>query len=271
MMLTMMEQDKLIEEFGATMANVSKVSEALGDGTDEAFHSMFQRGIFDDVPVFGLFVKACNVVSDIQVYRFCKKIFRFVFLTQNCDKEKINAFWKEYATANQENGYEMMLSVLERIDNYNKVDVMANLLKAKLEGKLSIENFIRLTSSLQIAPYVDLQRLPDYMESIAIRHDTYMLFAAGLLYQSAFGVDGVGKDDSSHYQLNDNGVIFVHFGLGIDISQYVKSGAPMEFATDEDIKNMWDEALHNAQKDVVHAGEPLGEAPEIDVKLFRGQ
>ena len=74
-----------------------------------------------------------------------------------------------------------MLLVLERMDNYNKVDVMANLLKAKLDGELSIDNFIRLISSLQIAPYVDLQRLPDYMNSIGTRHDTYMLLAAGFL------------------------------------------------------------------------------------------
>ena len=73
-----------------------------------------------------------------------------------------------------------------------------------------------------------------------------MLLAAGLLYQSEIGVDGVGREDS-HYQLNDNGVLFVHFGLGVEISQYIKSGAPLEVATDNDIKNMWYDAVENAK------------------------
>ena len=159
----------------------------------------------------------------------------------------MNSFWEEYSSANKENGYEMMLSVLDKVDNINKVEVMANLLKAKLDGKLTIDNFIRLTSSLQIVPYVDLKRLPDYVESIGTRHDTYMLLAAGLLYNSEFGVDGVNLENSNHYQLNDNGVLFVHFGLGVDISQYVKSGPPLDFATDEDIKTMWNNAIKNAE------------------------
>ena len=100
---------------------------------------------------------------------------------------------------------------------------------------------------MEIVPYVDLRCLPDYLESTGTRHDTYMLLAAGLLYQSEIGVDGVGRENSNHYQLNDNGVLFVHFGLGVDISQYVKSGAPLEFASDNDIKNMWYDAVENAK------------------------
>lgn len=242
-----MQQDNLIDDFRQTVENGRKASDVLGNGTDEALHSLFKRGVFDEVPVLGWFVKACNVASDIQAYRFCKKIYKFVFLTQKYDRDELNKFWREYAIANKENSYELMLSVLERLDNVNKVDVMARLLKSKLDGKLSIENFIRLTASLQIVPYVDLKLLPDYIYSIGTRHDTYMLLAAGLLYNSEFGVDGVNLENSNHYQLNDNGVLFVHFGLGIDISHYVKSGAPLEFATDEDIKAMWNNAIKNAE------------------------
>ena len=234
-----MEQENLIEKFKQSVATGNKASDVLGDGTDNAFHSMFQRGVFDEVPVFGYFVKVCNVISDIQAYRFCKKIYKFLFLTQDYDRKKMESFGKDYTAANGENGYEQMLAVLDRVDSLNKVDVMASLLRAKLDGHLSIDNFIRLTASLNIAPYVDLKRLPDYIKSIPTRHDTYMLLAAGLLYNSGIGVDGVGKEDSNHYQLNDNGLLFVKYGLGVDVSKYVKEGFPIATATDDDINEIF--------------------------------
>lgn len=243
-----MQQNNLIANFRQTVENGRKASDVLGDGTEEALHSLFERGVFDDVPVFGLFVKACNVISDIQAYRFCKKIYRFVFLTQEYDREELNKFWHEYSTSNQENGYELMLSVLNKIDNINKIDVMTNLLRAKLDGNLSIDNYIRLTASLQIVPYVDLKHLPDYLESIGTRHDTYMLLAAGLLYNSEIGADGVGKEDGSCYQLNDNGLLFVKYGLGIDVSQCIKSESPIPSVTEADIDEMWAKTMETANK-----------------------
>ncbi len=234
-----MEQEKLVEEFKETIANGNKASAVLGDGTDNAFRSMFQRGIFDNVPVFGFFVKACNVVSDIQAYRFCKKIYRFVFLTQDFDRAKMDTFWHEYATVNKENSYEMMLTVLDKVDNLYKVDVMARLLKSKLDGEISIENFIRLTTSLQMVPFVDLKYLPDYIQNVSVRYDTYMLLSAGLLYNTSIGVDGVGSKDANQYQLNDNGVLFVKYGLGVDVRKYVKSPAPISFGDDDDIDEIF--------------------------------
>ena len=94
--------------------------------------------------------------------------------------------------------------------------------------------------------------MPDYLESIGIRHDTYMLLAAGLLYQSEIGVDGVDRENSSHYQLNDNGLLFVQYGLGIDISSYVKSDAPIQSLTDEEIEDSWKNAMENASKSNIY-------------------
>ena len=246
-----MQQDDLIAEFKRTVENERTASDVLGDGTDEALHSLFKRGVFDEVPVIGWFVKVCNVASDIQAYRLCKKIYKFVFLTQEFDKVELNKFWHEYSVVNQENGYELMLSVLDKIDNINKVGVMTNLLRAKLEGQLSIENYIRLVASLQQIPYVDLKYLPDYLESIGTRHDTYMLLAAGLLYNSEIGTDGIGKEDGSRYQLNDNGLLFVKYGLNTDVSSCVKSESPIPTATKEEIDEAWARAMDEAHKNSI--------------------
>ena len=90
---------------------------------------------------------------------------------------------------------------------------LTRLLKAKLDGELSIDNFIRQTCTLQLVPYVDLKHLPDYLESIATRYDTYMQLAAGLLYQSVIGIDGFEESAANLYQLNESGLLFVKYGL----------------------------------------------------------
>ena len=241
-------EDLIIKDFETSVQNSAEAEELFGDTTDDIIAVANQHGFIEKIPILGWVVKTQEAFQDFRNLVFCKKIYRFLIFTSRYSKKQIADFFEEYSSANQENGYESMLLILERMDNYNKVDVMANLLKAKLSGKLSIDNFIRLTSSLQIVPYVDLRCMSDYLESIGIRHDTYMLLAAGLLYQSAIGVDGVGRENSSHYQLNDNGLLFVQYGLGIDISSYVKSDAPIQSLTDEEIEDSWKNAMENASK-----------------------
>lgn len=245
-------EDLIIKNFETSVQNSAEAEDLFGGTTDDIIAVANQHGFIEKIPILGLVVKTQEALQDFRNLVFCKKIYRFLVFTSRYSKQQIADFFEEYSNASQENGYETMLLVLERLDNYNKVDVMANLLKAKLEGRISIDNFIRLTSSLQIVPYVDLRCLPDYLESIGIRHDTYMLLAAGLLYQSEIGVDVVGRDDSNHYQLNDNGVLFVRYGLGIDTSSYVKSDAPIQSLTDEEIRDSWNKAMENASKSNVY-------------------
>lgn len=244
--------DLIIKEFEISVQNSQEAEKLFGDTTDDVISVVSKYGFLDLIPILKWIVKTQEAFQDFRNHVFCKKIYRFLVFTSRYNKQQIVEFFNEYSNASQENGYEAMLLVLERLDNYNKVDVMSNLLKAKLDGKLSIDNFIRLTSSLQIVPYVDLKRLPDYLEGISIRHDTYMLLAAGLLYQSAIGVDGVGREDSNQYQLNDNGLLFVQYGLCIDISSYVKSKAPIQSLSKEEIEDSLKKAMEDASKSNVY-------------------
>lgn len=245
-------EDLIIKDFETSVQNSAEAEELFGDTTDDIIAVANQYGFIEKIPILGWVVKTQEAFQDFRNLVFCKKIYRFLVFTSRYSKKQIADFFEEYSSANQENGYESMLLVLERLDNYNKVGVMNNLLKAKLEGQLSIENYIRLVASLQQIPYVDLKYLPDYLESIGTRHDTYMLLAAGLLYNSEIGIDGVGKEDGSRYQLNDNGLLFVNYGLGVDVSRCVKSESPIPTATEADIDEMWSKAMDNANKNSVY-------------------
>ena len=229
----------IVKDFVTSVQNSPEAEDLFGNLTDDFITVVKKNGIIDLIPILKWVVKPQEAIQDLCNLRFCKKLYRFLYFTSRYSKKQITDFFDEYASANHENGYESMLLVLDRLDNYNKVGVLTNLLKAKLDGHLTIDNFVRLTSSLQIVPYVDLKYLSDYLNSISVRHDTYMLLSAGLLYQSGIGVDGVGRDDSSQYQLNDNGLLFVRYGLGVDVSSYVKGEAPVRPLTEEEIQKSW--------------------------------
>lgn len=82
---------------------------------------------------------------------------------------------------------------------------------------------------------------------MAVRFLLWAEWLAGLLYQSTIGVDGVGSEDGNEYQLNDNGLLFVRYGLKKDTSGYVKSSAPLGSITTEDIDKMFVDAINNVQ------------------------
>ena len=202
-------EDLIIKDFETSVQNSAEAEELFGDTTDDIITVVNKKGFIEKIPVLGWVVKTQEAIQDFRNLVFCKKIYRFLVFTSRYSKKRLSDFFDEYSSANEENGYESMLLVLERMDNYNKVDVMTRLLKAKLDGELSIDNFIRLTSSLQLVPYVDLKRLPDYLVSTSTRYDTYMLLAAGLLYQSVFGIDGFEESAANQYQLNESGLRYL--------------------------------------------------------------
>lgn len=154
---------------------------------------------------------------------------KFIFVTHDttsCEREK---FIAEYAENNKENGCEALFAVLERLDNINKVDVLANLIKAKIRGLISIENFIRLTSILERIPFSDLRDLSKYIKDYYEDGSTDILLSAGVLNQTVLDVNGSNK-----YRLNSLGAILLKYGLLEDVD--------MEIKTTTDLKDLeWNE------------------------------
>ncbi len=206
---------EIVTDFALSVRQSNQAEDIFGDTTDDVIGSLLKHDVFDKVPILGYFVKGHQIVEDIRTQRFCKKIYLFLYHTKDYDRQKLDEFFKEYSNANQENGYDLMLSVLERIDNINKVTVMANLLHAKLDDQISIDDFVRLTASLDRVPYVDLMKLPEYESNRSISKDTYMLSSSGLVYE--FVIDAGGD---SKYRLNENGVLFVRYGLKQRVADY---------------------------------------------------
>lgn len=214
-------ENKEVEGFRQTLAEVPKAEELFDDNFDTFISCAYDNDLLDKFPALGWLMGLAKgtqeTYNEFIRYRFCKKAYKFLFFTKDIDRDKLNDFFREYSKASGEDGYELLLSVIDRVDNLVKVKYLANLLKAKLEGKISIDDYIRLNTALQLVPFIDLKTLPSYTESRKEGKDTYSLFASGLLVMS--NIDPKGTNS---YQLSENGLLLAKYGMEKDVSKYKK-------------------------------------------------
>lgn len=90
--------------------------------------------------------------------------------------------------------------------------ILANLVIAKGEGKIIIEDFFRLESVLQRIPYVDLEQLPLYQtEYYDDNGDSELLYSTGVLRPAMYHQDG------DKYVLSPLGVNLMKYGLRLSV------------------------------------------------------
>ncbi len=203
--------EEIIESFQNTYDS-SEAYETVVQLGDVAIDAAIESGVLDGVPILGTLKGLYKATKNVQLYRLMKKMHRFIFITHDTTLEEREKFITEYAEKNKENGCEALFSVIERIDNVNKVDVLANLIKAKIREQLTIKDFIRLSSILERIPYIDLNDLRNYLEDYYEDGSTDILLSVGVIYQSV--LDGNGEDK---YRLNHLGKLLLKHGLLVDV------------------------------------------------------
>lgn len=130
--------------------------------------------------------------------------------------------------------------MVDRLDNINKQNILANLTKARISSIISIEDYFRLSSMLERIPYVDFKFLPLYQEPHYEENGDTELFSTGVLQIAVIDVN-----DNNKYILSDLGKKLVIHGLGKNID--IKLGKGTEVALNtmskEDIDKLFDNKL----------------------------
>ena len=184
---------------------------------DIVFDAVIDGGMLDGVPILGILKGAYKATRNLQLYRLMKKVHRFIFQTRDTSLQERQKFIEEYTQKNKENGCEVLFAVIEKLDNTNKVDVLANLMKAKIQGKIDIKDFIRLTTILERIPFSDLPELYKYKNDYFEEGSTDVLLSAGVIYNTVLDANGPNK-----YRLNSLGISLLKFGLGYDTDAYTR-------------------------------------------------
>lgn len=201
----------IIESFKASFdAEPSK--DLIYDVSDLAFDAFIDSTALNGIPIFGFLNSIRKIGDSIQDYRLARKLYNFVYYTSDISSAQRAEFMVEYQAINQENAYESLFAMIDRIDNVNKIAILSNLMRHKIWGRITIDEFIRLTIVLERIPYPDLFRIANYTVDYYESGVADMLYAAGILYQSV-----IDANSTSKYRLNSVGEQFLKFGLCEDI------------------------------------------------------
>lgn len=156
-----------------------------------------------------------NSVAEYKTYEFFRKFTRFIYKLEELTEEQRNRFIDDIEKAADDSSGNIIMGLVDRLDNINKEEVLANLVKAKVTNKISIEDFFRLSSILERIPYVDLIKLNQYSDDYYDEDgDSELLFATGALQQSVLDAENGNK-----YILSKLGKKLLGYGLLIEVPE----------------------------------------------------
>ena len=199
--------DEIVKSFDVTYKS-EEAYETVAQIGDVALDVIIDGGALDGVPVIGLLKGVYKTTKNFQFQRLIKKVHKFIFITQDTTLEERNKFIQEYTEKNKEDGCEALLAVIDRLDNVNKVDILVNLMKAKIKGCINIADFIRLCTIIDRIPFSDFSELVKYVEDYYEEGSTDVLLSAGVLFNTV--IDG---NEGNKYRLNSLGKTLLKYGL----------------------------------------------------------
>lgn len=153
-------------------------------------------------------------VAEYKAYEFFRKFTCFVCeLGELTDKQRTE-FVAEVERVAEDASGNVIMGLVDRLDNINKERILANLVIAKGQKAISIEDFFRLSSMLERIPYVDLTKLELYNQDFYDDEgDSELLFATGALQQSV-----IDAEDGNKYVLSKLGRKLLKYGLRVKVS-----------------------------------------------------
>lgn len=125
----------------------------------------------------------------------------------------------------------VLMNIIDRLDNINKGTVLANLIHARTDDKISIDDFFRLVSILERIPYTDLDKLIAFNEPYYDNSGvTELLNATGAI--DVCVIDS-NPDSPNLYELTTLGRKLVQCGLKIDVANTSHNGTAVQMTWNE--------------------------------------
>lgn len=180
------------------------------DIIDKRIESLVVDGLLSEVPILKALSRLYQAGKDIQKGRLLKKTMVFLFETKDILPDERRRFVEEYTETSKDLGSELMLVALDRFDNVNKVKYYSNLLRAKIDKFISIEDFIRVENALEKVPITDLIQLDKYINDNYCPGESESLYSVGLVFQSVINVGHTSK-----YRLTKTGYQMLMFVLKV--------------------------------------------------------
>lgn len=149
-----------------------------------ALDSTLENGLLKDIPVIGTIISASKVVNSMREMFFAKKILRFLYEVKEVSIEERQAFYEKINKNEKETkriGQNVIL-VLDRLDDELKASIIGRIYKACLLGKVTLNEYLRLTMIIErtfICDLINIQHTnnPKNLSKLSKEH----LYSVGLL------------------------------------------------------------------------------------------
>lgn len=153
--------------------------------------------------------------TNISNRRFAKKYCYFILGLKKLNPiERYNVIADLKFKGNE--GGEILLSLIERLDSISKVEILSNLVIARIHEEISVKEFFRATSVLEKIPFVDIDELSKYQEPYFQIGVTDILFSSGAVTLSSIGK---GKVENDEYVLTEAAYNILKYGLKQEVSR----------------------------------------------------
>lgn len=191
-------------------------------------------GMIGCIPVVGAWLSAGIEsgfsYSDAALFR---KVFAFIYGIKDTSVEEREAFVREVETTANDVSGNVICDMINRLDNINKSEILANLMKARISGDIDIADFFRLSAVCERIPYPDLQHLKLFEDENYIGGGvTELLYSSGALLQRTIG------ENSNTYTLSASGRKLLKYGLLYDVNLNAKNATLIPSLGIEDIDNI---------------------------------
>lgn len=116
------------------------------------------------IPFCSFLASVIKMGTSFREQRFIKKAAYFLLNAHNIPEGDLDEFLKELEISEdkKQNGAEVILDIIDRIDTNSKLEVLVNLYAGKAKKEINIETFLRLANALEKVTYQDLKVLKNH-------------------------------------------------------------------------------------------------------------
>lgn len=184
------------------------------------------------IPSVGsILAEAPGLYQGYRENEFFRKLCKVLLEIKDVQEPERQRFLQEVEGKAKDFSGNVLMNMIDRLDNINKGIVLANLIHARTDGQISIDDFFRLVSILERIPYTDLNNL------IAFNEPHYDNSGVTELLNVTGAIDvcviDTSPDSTNQYELTYLGRLLVQYGLKIDVSNTSHNGTTVQMTWNE--------------------------------------
>jgi len=151
----------------------SQLPEVLQDVAEVALDSLLDEGIAKDVPIVGTIVRLGEIAVTVRDYFLVRKVLLFLEGLDKTTPEQREAFIRKVESDSkyQQRVGETIMMLLDRYDHIDKASLMSKVLCACIEGEITYDEFLRISTAIDRAFIEDLNELLHYFASEEINRE----------------------------------------------------------------------------------------------------